>query len=175
MLQPREMAVTPSAAATAHADVTYRIIGAAMKVHNELGPGLKEIIYQRALSQAMLAEGLSFEEEKAFQVEMDGAQVGLLYLDHFVEESVVVEEKALSHLLTSDETAQVITYLAVSEAPLGLLLNFGRGKLEHKRILPPKKFADWRARAGRYAWQPAEARQANPLIRSISADDTEAQ
>ena len=168
----RPSAVTPSLAAQAHEDVTYRIIGAAMKVHNQLGPGLKEEIYQAALSEAMKEAGLSFETEKLIQVLLDETQVGLLYLDHFVEDWVVIEEKALAHLLTNDEVAQMITYLAVTKAPLGLLLNFGRTRLEYKRILPPKKFADWRERAARYAWRPNETRSFSQLIRSPSADSS---
>jgi GxxExxY protein len=117
----------------------------------------------------MEAAGLSFEEEKAYEVTLDESRIGLLYLDHLVERSIVVEEKSFPHLLTNDEIGQVITYLAVSEAPLGLLLNFGRQKLEYRRILPPKKFAEWRERAARYAWQPPEAKSDYPLIRSTSA------
>jgi GxxExxY protein len=153
-----------------HKLLTYRIIGAAMRVHNELGPGLKEAMYQRGLSLALEEDGLSFEAEKPLEVRLDGSQVGLLYLDHFVEGSIIVEEKALSHLLRRDEVAQVITYLAVSNAPVGLLINFGRKRLEYKRILPPTKFADWRRRAARYVWQPSQPANAYPFIRSSSVD-----
>jgi len=135
-------------------DVTYRITGAAMRVHNQLGPGLRESVYQRALSSSMLEEGLSFEEEKAVTIFIDEEEVGLLYLDHLVEGTVVVEEKVLSHLLTNDELAQVITYLAATGARVGLLLNFGRRKLEYKRILPPRKVTDWQSRVRRYVWTP---------------------
>ena len=168
----RSRSVSEPVAAKNHEDITYRIIGAAMKVHNALGPGLKEIMYQRALSTAMENAGLSFEEEKAYQVTLDESQAGLLYLDHLVEGSVVVEEKSFPHLLTNDEIGQVITYLAVSEAPVGLLLNFGRQKLEYRRILPPAKFAEWRVRAARYAWRPPDALPDYPLIRSLSAVDS---
>ena len=135
-------------------DVTYRIIGAAMSVHNALGPGLKESAYQKALSSAMREDGLSFEEEKPVEIAVDDEQVGLLYLDHLVEGTVVVEEKALSHLLTNEEVAQTITYLAATGAQVGLLLNFGRRKLEYKRILPPRKVSDWQTRVRRYVWTP---------------------
>src|SRR4051794_30774479 len=105
-------------------DVTFKVIGAAMRVHNELGPGLKEAIYHRALSAALRDAGLAFEEEKPIRIELDGEFAGLLYLDEFVEDEVVVEIKALSHLLMKEETAQVITYLAVTESKVGLLINF---------------------------------------------------
>lgn len=134
-----------------HTDVTYRIIGCAMKVHGELGPGLKEIMYHRALSLSLEQAGLAYEEEKSVEVEVDGAVVGRLYIDHLVEDSVVVEEKALSHLLTQDEIAQVITYLAATQLPVGLLLNFGRRRLQYRRILPPKKLDAWKENVRRYA------------------------
>ena len=138
-------------------DVTYKIIGAAMAVHNGLGPGLKENAYQRALSLELENAGLSFEEEKHIEIFMDGAGVGLLYLDHLVEGTVVVEEKAFSHLLTDEETAQVITYLAATGLQVGILLNFGRRRLEHKRIFPPRSVSAWRDRISRYLWRPKHA------------------
>jgi GxxExxY protein len=173
-----------SAVAARFADVTYKIIGAAMDVHNKLGPGLKEITYHTALSAALRDTGLSFEDEKPLQVLSSDERVGLLYIDHLVEDAVVVEEKAFPHLLTNEELAQVLTYLAVSGAPIGLLINFGRQRLEYKRVLPPKKFQDWTERAWRYVWQPDDVRgqdarrqavsAVHPLIRSSSADDSSA-
>ena len=137
-----------------HSDITYKIIGAAMEVHNKLRPGHKEIVYQKALSAKMLEAGLSFEKERSIEIFIDDVSVGLLYMDHLVEEVVVVEEKALSHLLTNEEIAQVITYLAATGLPVGLLLNFGRKRLEFKRIFPPKKLEGWQDRIKRYLWTP---------------------
>jgi len=151
-----------------HQDLTYQIIGAAMRVHNQLGPGHKEVVYQRALSSALKDADLSFEEERPVELTFNGEWVGLLYLDHYVEDAVVVEEKALSHLLTDEEVAQVITYLAATGAPVGLLFNFGRSRLEYKRVLPPTKFDDWQVRARRYAWRPGDMPPSNPFIRSPS-------
>lgn len=128
-----------------------------MRVHNALGPGLREGIYQRALSEEMRAEGLSFEEERPIEIFLDSVSVGLLYLDHLVENAVVVEVKALRHRLTQDETGQVITYLAATGHRVGLLFNFAGRSLEYKRILPPRKLDDWRQRIKRYAWMPKEA------------------
>ena len=64
------------------------------------------------------------------------------------------QEKAFSHLLTNEEIAQVITYLAATGLPVGLLINFGRKRLEFKRILPPKKLEGWQNRIQRYLWKP---------------------
>jgi len=143
-------------------DITYRILGAAMRVHNGLGPGLKEAFYQRALSLEMDDAGLSFSAEHTVQVFLNDAQVRLLYLDHLVEDEVVVEEKALPHMLTNEEVAQVITYLCATGKKVGLLINFGRGSLEYKRILPPRDISRWRERIRRYVWVPRQPSSANP-------------
>ena len=136
-----------------HQDVTYKIIGCAMAVHDELGPGLREGIYQRALAVKMEQAGLDHAEEKAVEIYLDDTCIGMLYLDHVVEHSVVVEIKALRHRLTNDEVGQVITYLAATGHPVGLLLNFAGKSLEYKRILPPKKLDEWKNRIQRYLWR----------------------
>ena len=136
-------------------ELTYKIIGCAMAVHNELGPGLREGIYQRALSVKIDEAGLSHEDEKDIELFLDGVRVGLLYLDHLVEDSVIVEVKALRHRLTDDAVGQVITYLAATGYPVGLLINFAGKSLEYRRILPPKKLDDWKRRIRRYVWRPA--------------------
>ncbi len=147
-------------------NLTYKVIGAAMKVHNALGPGLKEAAYQKALSLEMEKAGLSFEAEKTVTISVDGTELGLLYLDHLVEGHLVVEEKSFSHLLTQEETAQVITYLCATEMNVGLLLNFGRRLLEYKRIFPPKNVQRWRERITRYVWRPASS--VNPLTHPLT-------
>ena len=150
-------------------DLTYKVIGAAMKVHNALGPGLKEAAYQKALSLEMEKTGLSFEAEKTVTISVDGAEIGLLYLDHLVEGQLVVEEKAFSHLLTQEEIAQVITYLCAASLNVGLPLNFGRRRLEYKRIFPPRNVERWRERISRYVWKPQQTLSANPLTHPLAA------
>ncbi len=150
--------------------MTYRVIGCAMKVHNILGPGLKEAAYQRALSLEMEAGGLTFEAERPVEVCLDGTPIGLLYLDHLVEGQLIVEEKAFPHLLTEEEIAQVITYLCATGLGVGLLLNFGRRRLEYKRILPPKNVQRWRERINRYVWKPKQPVSVNPLNHPLTDD-----
>ncbi|MFQ6015938.1 MAG: GxxExxY protein [Anaerolineae bacterium] len=137
-----------------HSDITYKIIGAAMRVHNKIGPGHKESFYQRLLTAEMREDGLRVEEERPFDLYVDGTFVGRIYLDHLVEEIVIVEDKAFSHLLTDEEVAQVIAYLAATGLKVGLLFNFGRKRLQYKRILPPKKLEGWQERIQRYLWKP---------------------
>ena len=64
--------------------------------------------------------------------------MAIFYLDLFAESQVVIEVKALSHQLTNDELAQMINYLKATGAPVGLLFNFGRRKLEYRRVFPGK-------------------------------------
>jgi GxxExxY protein len=132
----------------------YDIIGAAMFVHNKQGPGHREKLYQRSLTARLRDIGLKVAEEVRVEIDFEGRPVGLLYLDHLVEDAVIVEDKAFSHMLTNEDIAQVITYLAATGLPVGLLFNFGRRRLEYKRIFPPKKLEGWRDRIERYLWRP---------------------
>ena len=155
---------------TPYDHLTYKIIGAAMTVHNALGPGLKEAFYQRALSTEMEKAGLSFYAEQRIEVHLDETRLGVLCLDHLVEEQIIVEEKALSHMLTNEEIAQVITYLCATGKKIGLLINLGRQGLEYRRILPPRDITRWRTRIQRYVWMPREARSAYPLAHPLTAN-----
>ncbi len=121
-------------------DVTYKIIGACMAVHNDIGPGHREATYQRALALKFAEVGLSFEEQVPIQVNNDeGATVQLYILDYRVQPCVIVEIKAQSHNLTNDDMAQVIDYFAGRDDEIALLVNFGRPRLEWKRLFPPQK------------------------------------
>lgn len=107
-----------------------------MAVHNKVGPGFKEEVYEKALAVELVQRGMTVIRQYPVQVEYSGEVVALFYLDLFIDEKVVVEVKALGHQLTNDERAQVINYLKATGAPVGLLFNFGRRTLEYKRIFP---------------------------------------
>lgn len=139
---------------TPYDDITRQIIGAAMDVHNELGPGYKELVYQEALTGKLSDTNLNFIDQYPFHVYTEEVMAATFYMDFVVEEVVIVEIKALTHLLTDDEVAQVINYLTATGLPLGLLINFGRRRLEFKRIFPPKKVQAHRTRLTRYRWEP---------------------
>lgn len=124
---------------TPYDGITYKIIGCAMAVHRELGPGLREDSYQRGLANKLKDAGLAFVEQQLYEV-FDEQQrlVGYYIPDFVVEGSVIVEIKALRGLDNS-HLAQVIGYLAVSGCPIGLLINFGERSLYHRRVFPPQK------------------------------------
>lgn len=114
-------------------DLTYTIIGCAMKVHNTIGPGFQEVIYQRCLAIELERAGLSFAREQEQPVFYDGIQVGTRRADFVVENQVVVELKALVRL-EDVHLAQAKNYTVAYNFPLGLLINFGGKSLEHKLL-----------------------------------------
>jgi GxxExxY protein len=118
-------------------DLTYKIIGCAMKVHSTLGNGFQEIIYQRALAIEMDKQGLSFERELEMPLFYDNQQIGSRRVDFLVEEIVMVELKAIIKL-EDVHLAQGLNYLVAYKVDLGLLLNFGAQSLEVKRLRHPK-------------------------------------
>ena len=130
-------------------DVTFTINGAAMAVHNALGPGYKEEVYERALATELERRSVAVRRQHPVEVVHADVPVALFYLDLLVEETVVVEVKALTHQLTNDERAQVINYLKATGFPIGLLLNFGRRRLEYQRIFPSQQTASAPDRLGR--------------------------
>jgi len=104
--------------------LTEQIIGAAIEVHRELGPGLLESAYQRALAYELTLRGLKFEEQKLCPVRYKDLLIEDAYrLDFLVGDQVVVELKTSDALLDVHE-AQVLTYLRFSSCRNGLLFNF---------------------------------------------------
>ena len=130
-------------------DLTYRIIGAAMSAHNAIGPGYKEEVYENAMAAQLRQDGISVQSQYPVEVWHAEALVAIFYLDLFVEEQAVVEIKAFSHQLTNDELAQVINYLKATGSPVGLLFNFGRRRLEYRRVFPSKSKDEPVQRTGR--------------------------
>jgi GxxExxY protein len=117
-------------------DLTYKIIGCAMKVHSVLGNGFQEVIYQRALAIEMTKQGLSFERELEMPLFYDDRSIGSRRVDFLVEQKVMVELKALTKL-EDVHLAQGLNYLVAYKVDLGLLLNFGAQSLEVKRLRHP--------------------------------------
>jgi len=115
-----------------HREITEAIIGAAYEVHNVLGYGFLEKVYQRALQAELIRRGLSAETERALLVNYKGVNVGDYFADLIVEEKVVVELKVAPELNSYDE-AQLINELKALAVRVGLLINFGRTRVEYRR------------------------------------------
>ena len=110
-------------------EITNRIIGAALKVHTRLGPGLLEHTYRRCLAHEIRKSAMKVEEEVILDLVYDDLLVvGAYRLDLLVEDSVVIEIKATEKLHQVHHD-QVITYLRIGRKPLGLLINFHADRL----------------------------------------------
>ncbi len=104
-----------------------------MKVHSTLGNGFQEVIYQRALAIEMQKQNLDFQREMEMSIFYDGYDIGTRRVDFFVEDSIMVELKALIKL-EEVHLAQAMNYCQAYNLPIGLLLNFGAKSLEFKRV-----------------------------------------
>lgn len=122
-----------------YADITRKIIGAAMKVHRTLGSGFQEVIYQRALAIELKNLRLGFIREKERPIFYNGTQIGTRRIDFLVEDCVLLEMKARTGL-DDAHLAQAINYLEAFNFEVGLLINFGSKSLQFKRLIhTPKK------------------------------------
>lgn len=118
-------------------DITYKIIGCAMKVHGTLKNGFQEVIYQRALEIDFRISNISFSREHEMEIFYENQPIGTRRVDFFVENKIMVELKAISEL-TDIHLHQCRNYLEAYNLPVGLLINFGQDSLVHKRIYNKK-------------------------------------
>jgi GxxExxY protein len=120
-----------------HSALTSRIIGCAMIVHQTLGNGFQEVIYQRALELEMTENGITFEREFEMPIFYRSQQIGTRRVDFLVDGLVSVELKALT-ALEAVHLAQAINYLEAYNLEIGLLINFGETSLKFKRFTNKK-------------------------------------
>ena len=105
-------------------ELSYKIIGCALKVHSELGPGLLESSYEECLYFELKDAGLEVEKQKALPLVYRNLKLDSGYrIDLFIEKRIIVEIKAIESL-TDVHLAQLLTYLKLSKSKLGLLINF---------------------------------------------------
>ena len=114
---------------------TYKIIGAAIEVHKELGCGFLEAVYQEALGREFSTQGIPFKSQPVIEISYKGRPLNKKYQPDFIcYEEIILEIKALSSL-SGIEEAQLINYLKATGLKVGLLINFGGKSLEHKRLV----------------------------------------
>ena len=115
-------------------ELTEQILGAAFEVHNTLGCGFLEKVYENALVYELKQRGLKVTSQKEIKVSYKSQEVGLYVCDILVGEQVIVEVKAVEGI-TGLHQAQLLNYLKGSGYEVGLILNFGKPKLEYKRLV----------------------------------------
>ncbi|MFA5961220.1 MAG: GxxExxY protein [Parcubacteria group bacterium] len=115
-------------------DITGKIIGCAQKVHQYLGNGFQEVIYQRALEIEFSKEDLKFEREKEMDIFYESAMIGKRRVDFLVDGDIMVELKAITKL-EEVNVAQLINYIEAYKVKVGLLINFGAKSLEVRRYI----------------------------------------
>ena len=119
-----------------HEALTEKIIGAAIEVHRRLGPGFLESIYEKSLIIELRKAGLTVDSQKELIIRYDGAEVGRHKLDLFVENTIIVELKAIKNI-EDVHFAIVRSYLRAAGQKHALILNFAKITLEIKRVIAP--------------------------------------
>jgi len=117
-----------------YSDLTREIIGAAMEVHSNLGPGFLESVYEAAMAIEFDLRNVTYERQKAIPVMYKGEKAKDFFCDFLVDGKVLVELKALK-TTTGVEEAQVLNYLKATGLEVGLLINFGEQSLKYKRLV----------------------------------------
>lgn len=119
-------------------ELTYKVIGCAMQVHNTLGNGFQEVIYQRCLAIELEKAGISFEREVDHKIYYQNIEVGTRRADFVIENKLVVELKALVNL-EDVHLAQAKNYVVAYNFDKGLLINFGAVSLQYKLVFNQHK------------------------------------
>ena len=112
----------------------FQIVGCAMEVLNELGHGLNEKLYENALTVEFKNRGISFDQQRRFEVLYKGQHVGEFIPDLIAFGSVVVDAKVIDQI-TDVERGKMLNYLRITKLRVGVILNFKHPKLEWERIV----------------------------------------
>ena len=121
-----------------HQDITEKIIGAAYNVHNNLGSGFLEKVYQNSLAIELRSLDFLFDMEKPIKVYYRGEIVGDYIADIIVDGKVILEIKAIKELSSIHEV-QLVNYLKATGIEVGLLINFGKSVQIKRRVMDAKK------------------------------------
>ena len=122
---------------TKYRDLVYKIIGAAMEVHGELGYGLLEPVYQEALSRELSIRHIDNVREKEIEIYYKGVKMDKFYKMDLVVDDIIIELKAVESV-ASEHRAQLFNYLRLTQKPIGVLINFGEKNLHSERYIYDK-------------------------------------
>lgn len=114
-------------------ELSYQVMGAVFEVHNALGPGFLESLYEEALAYEFELRGIPFEKQKEITVRYKGREVGKHRLDFVVDDKIILELKAVSEL-TDVFRKQTTSYLKATRLKLGILINFSTQSVDYERI-----------------------------------------
>jgi GxxExxY protein len=115
-------------------ELSYQIMAAVFEVYNTLGFGFLEKVYERALLKELCLRGIPVETQKEIKVFYKGDEIGTYFADLVVNDEILLELKAVESL-NNIHKAQVLNYLKATGFKLGLLINFGRERVEYKRLV----------------------------------------
>jgi len=118
-------------------ELSYKIVGFCMAIQNELGKSHKEKYYQRALELDLIKNNIPYKKELKVPLVYGEEKIGYYMLDFLVENKIIIELKSKLNISKTD-VKQVLSYLETNNIELGIIINFGREKLETKRIINPK-------------------------------------
>ena len=119
-------------------ELSYQVMQATYQVHNQLGPGFSEDIYEAALVIELETQGIAFERQKQIQIYYKDKYVGTYRLDLVIEQKIIIELKAVS-AMHDVYKAQLRSYLCATGLQLGILINFGDERVKSERIPHTKK------------------------------------
>ena len=114
--------------------ISSRVIGCAIEVHRALGTGFLESVYDKALALELASNNIDYKRQFQIAVTYKNSPVGWFVADYLVDNKLILELKAIDKL-NSNSQAQVLNYLKATGLQVGLIFNFGRTKLEIKRLV----------------------------------------
>ena len=127
-------------------ELSYLIMQSAYEVHNELGPGFPESIYEEAMNRELTRRGVKLERQKKIKVYYKGEYIGEFILDNVANERVILEYKAISEIAHIHKQ-QALSYLKATGLELAIVINFGAERVQSHRVVntkgktkPPPRF-----------------------------------
>lgn len=115
-------------------DLSFQVLAAVFEVHNTLGPGFLEAVYEKALLKELHIRGIQAESQKEVRIQYKGYDVGVYYPDLVVEDQVILELKTVDKI-TGLHEAQLLHYLKATGMKLGIVINFAAERVQYKRLV----------------------------------------